>query len=186
MREAREEKEAHASKHQNNFGSIDRCGRAPRKVRRQAHPAEDWQDSWAPVQTSPRTLGEFDPCGQIRPQRFFSFPRKGDAASLSGERALWRVFSFSARRKGAPAGAQRSGSGGERRKERSLSGIFGVSRKCSGGVSSDEDRARPAKVSREAARGPSGGFSLFLRAEKGPPPEPSEAGPVGRGGRNGA
>ena len=86
----------------------------------------------------------------------------------------------------APAGAQRSGSGGERRKERSLSGIFGVSRKCSGGVSSDEDRARPAKVSREAARGPSGGFSLFLRAEKGPPPEPSEAGPVGRGGRNGA
>ena len=138
MREAREEKEVHASKHQNNFGSIDRCGRAPRKVRRQAHPAEDWQDSWAPVQTSPRTLGEFDPCGQIRPQRFFSFPRKGDAASLSGERALWRVFSFSARRKGAPAGARRSGSGGERRKERSLSGIFGVSRKCSGGISSDD------------------------------------------------
>ena len=28
------------------------------------------------------------------------------------------------------------------------------------------DRARPAKVSREAARGPSGGFSLFLRSEK--------------------
>ena len=117
MREAREEKEAHASKHQNNFGSIDRCGRAPRKVRRQAHPAEDWQDSWAPVQTSPRTLGEFDPCGQIRPQRFFSFPRKGDAASLSGKAA-----------KGCAV-----------------------------------DRARPAKVSREAARGPSGGFSLFLR-----------------------
>ena len=34
----------------------------------------------------------------------------------SGERALWRVFPFSALRKGgAPAGAQRSGSGGERR-----------------------------------------------------------------------
>ena len=32
-----------------------------------------------------------------------------------------------------------------------------------------------------------GPFSLFLRSEKeGPPPEPSEAGPVGRGGRNGA
>ena len=57
----------------------------------------------------------------------------------SGERALWRVFSFSALRKGgAPAGAQRSGSGGERRKERSLSGIFGFSRKWSGGVSSDD------------------------------------------------
>jgi hypothetical protein len=28
------------------------------------------------------------------------------------------------------------------------------------------DRARPAKVSREAARGPSGGLSLFLRSEK--------------------
>jgi len=28
------------------------------------------------------------------------------------------------------------------------------------------DRIRPAKVSREAARGPSGGFSLFLRSEK--------------------
>ena len=77
----------------------------------------------------------------------------------SGERALWRVFSFSALRKGgAPAGAQRSGSGGERTapagafrrptarraalrpemKERSLSGIFGFSRKWSGGVSSDD------------------------------------------------
>ena len=49
------------------------------------------------------------------------------------------VFSFSALRKGGvPAGAQRSGSGGERRKERSLSGIFGFSRKWSGGVSSDD------------------------------------------------
>ena len=68
---------------------------------------------------------------------FFSFPRKGDAAALSGKAA-----------KGCAV-----------------------------------DRARPAKVSREAARGPSGGFSLFLRSEKeGPPPEPSEAGPVGRGG----
>ena len=68
---------------------------------------------------------------------FFSFPRKEDAAALSGKAA-----------KGCAV-----------------------------------DRARPAKVSREAARGPSGGFSLFLRSEKeGPPPEPSEAGPVGRGG----
>ena len=71
---------------------------------------------------------------------FFSFPREGDAAALSGKAA-----------KGCAV-----------------------------------DRARPAKVSREAARGPSGGFSLFLRSEKeGPPLEPSEAGPVGRGGRNG-
>ena len=72
---------------------------------------------------------------------FFSFgpctARQGEPRS--GERALWRVFSFSALRKGgAPAGAQRSGSGGERRKERSLSGIFGFSRKWSGGVSSDD------------------------------------------------
>ena len=68
---------------------------------------------------------------------FFSFPREGDAAVLSGKAAK----------------------------------VCAV------------DRARPAKVSREAARGPSGGFSLFLRSEKeGPPPEPSEAGPVGRGG----
>ena len=51
---------------------------------------------------------------------FFSFPREGDAAALSGKAA-----------KGCAV-----------------------------------DRARPAKVSREAARGPSGGFSLFLRSEK--------------------
>ena len=77
---------------------------------------------------------------------FFSFPREGDAAALSGKAAKGcavdrarPVFSFSALRKGgAPAGAQRSGSGGERRKERSLSGIFGLSRKWSGGVSSDD------------------------------------------------
>ena len=49
------------------------AGERPRKVRCQAHPAEDWQDSWAPVQTSSRILGEFDPCGQIRPQRLFLF-----------------------------------------------------------------------------------------------------------------
>ena len=94
----------------------------PRKVRCQAHPAEDWQVLWALVQTSPRNLGEFGPCGQIRPQRLFSFgpctARQGEPRS--GERALWRVFSFRRNRK------------------------------------------------------------------EGPPPEPSEAGPVGRGGRNGA
>ena len=70
--------------------------------RGQTQPAEDRQFTLAPVQASPRTLGEFDPCGQIRPQRLFFLL----------------------------------------------------------------DRARPAKVSREAARGPSGGFSLFGATEK--------------------
>ena len=86
---------------------------------------------WHWFRPAPRILGEFDPCGQIPPRRFLI---------------------------GAPAGAQRSGSGGERTapagafrrptarraalrpemKERSLSGIFGFSRKWSGGVSSDD------------------------------------------------
>ena len=83
----------------------------PCKVRCQTQPAEDRQFTPAPVQANPRNLGEFDPRGQIPPQRLLI---------------------------GAPAGAQRSGSGGERRKERSLSGIFGFSRKWSGGVSSDD------------------------------------------------
>ena len=41
------------------------------------------------------------------------------------------------------------------------------------GLCDDEDRARPA-------------FSFRHNRKQGPPPEPSEAGPVGRGGRNGA
>ena len=106
--------------------AVANAAERPRKVRCQAHPAEEWQDLWALVQTSPRNLGEFGPCGQIRPQRLFSF---GPCTAR---------FLFSAQpKRGAPAGAQRSGSGGERRKERSLSGMFGFSRKWSGGVSSD-------------------------------------------------
>ena len=79
-------------------------------------------------QKSGKTYGHwFRPAPVIRPQRLFSF---GPCTAC---------FLFSAQRKrGAPAGAQRSGSGGERRKERSLSGIFGFSRKWSGGVSSDD------------------------------------------------
>ena len=46
------------------------------------------------------------------------------------------------------------------------------------------DRARPAKVSRAAARRPSGGFSLARPT--GPPRKPSEAVFVGRGERSGA
>ncbi len=70
----------------------------PRKVRCQAHPAEDWQVLWALVQTSPRNLGEFDPCGQIRPQRLFSF---GPCTAR---------FLFSAQpKRGAPAGASEAG-----------------------------------------------------------------------------
>ena len=42
-------------------------------VRGQTQPAEDRQNLWASVQTSPRTLGEFGPRGQIPPQRLFLF-----------------------------------------------------------------------------------------------------------------
>ena len=44
-----------------------------RAVRCQTQPAEDRQFTLALVQASPRTLGEFDPRGQIPPQRLFSF-----------------------------------------------------------------------------------------------------------------
>ena len=103
-------------------------------------------DEWSALPQGLKSLFLFSPRGGRRsPKRqsrqgLRSGPctaRQGEPQS--GEKALWRVFSFSALRKGgAPAGAQRSGSGGERRKERSLSGIFGFSRKWSGGVSSDD------------------------------------------------
>ena len=74
-----------------------------RAVRCQTQPAEDRQFTLALVQASPRTLGEFDPRGQIPPQRLLI---------------------------GAPAGAQRSGSGGERR-SKGAGAVFAAGRKRS-------------------------------------------------------
>jgi len=69
------------------------AGERPRKVRCQAHPAEDRQVLWALVQTSPRILGEFDTCGQIPPQRLFLFWTVHGPFSLFGatEKRKWGV-----------------------------------------------------------------------------------------------
>ena len=73
-------------------------------MRGQTQPVEDRQFTEAPIQTSPRTLGEFDPCGKILPQRLFSFEactaRQGEPQS--GEKALWRAFSFRRNGKAGP------------------------------------------------------------------------------------
>ena len=103
---------------------------------------------WALVQTSPRTLGEICPNGQILAPAAFNWgPRRSPA-----ERVRW--------------GEEEQGSGRSfrRKAETELSGL------CD-----DEDRARPAKVSREAARRPSGGFSLFGATEnRGPRRSPAK------------
>ena len=73
MREAREEKKLHTSTHQNTLGGTHRCGRAPSArytVKRTRQKAA--RVLWAPVQTSPRTLGEICPHGQILAQSLFS------------------------------------------------------------------------------------------------------------------
>ena len=73
-REAREEKQgALRQRSKTPSQAVANAAERPHKVRCQAYPAEDRQFKWALVQASPRNLGEFGPCGQIRPQRLFSF-----------------------------------------------------------------------------------------------------------------
>ena len=73
--------------------AIANAAECPRKVRCQAHPAEDWQFKWAPVQTSPRILGEICPHGQILAPAPFLFWTVHGPFSLFGatEKRKWGV-----------------------------------------------------------------------------------------------
>ncbi len=74
MREAREEElGALRQRCKTTSEALTTAAERPIAERGQTQPAENWQVLWAPVQTNPRILGEFDPCGQIRPRRLFLF-----------------------------------------------------------------------------------------------------------------